>query len=864
MHALTNQIESGHSELKTWRAYLREKREALQASYEKNGSPSRLLGRHAKLIDHILQSIWEGMEFPPSVALLAVGGYGRGELYPHSDVDVLILLEDEPNESVNTQLEKLVGMFWDMGLEIGHSVRTLEECIQEAKKDITVQTNMLETRLLSGDKNLFKLFCSAVTSTLDQRVFYEAKYLEQQQRYNRFHDTSYNLEPNIKESPGGLRDLQNILWISKASGLGHTWRELADQGLITADEAKFIEHSERQLQTFRIQLHYLAKRREDRLLFDYQAVLAEKLGIHGIRHHQPSELLMRRYYRTAKRVRLMNEILLLNLRARIMPKASQETRILNDDFQITGGLLEIRHDAVFQNNQHAILESFLLAQQQTDVNGMGPQLLRALWRSQDLVDAEFRRDPANRRLFMEILRQPLDVTNALRHMNQYGILGRYLPAFGKIIGQMQHDLFHVYTVDEHILFVVRNLRRFTVPDLAYEYPLCSRLINNFARPEVLYIAGLFHDIAKGRGGDHSRLGSADARRFCRAHDLSEEDTDLVAWLVENHLVMSSTAQKQDLGDPEVIASFASRVKDERHLNALYLLTVADIRGTSPIVWNAWKGKLLEDLFRATRRYLGGELASSDKQLEARQLAALLLCRQQMLPEGAHQALWSQLDESYFMRHEANEIAWHTRLLYDKVNTAAPIVRARVSNRAEGIQVMIYTHSKPGLFALICGFFERVNYNIVEAKIFTTAHGYSLNSFLVLDEGNTASHYRDLLNFIEYELTSLLKAESPREAPVKGRLSRHLKHFPIEPMVSIRPDEKGIYHIISVTAGDRPGLLSSIAQVFLHHQIQIHTAKITTLGERAEDTFLITAKDDILNNSKAVVKLETDLLEVLRT
>jgi [protein-PII] uridylyltransferase len=427
---------------------------------------------------------------------------------------------------------------------------------------------------------------------------------------------------------------------------------------------------------------------------------------------------------------------------------------------------------------------------------------------------------------------------------------------------MQHDLFHAYTVDEHTLFVVRNLRRFTVPEYAHEFPLCSRIIEGFARQEILLAAALFHDIAKGRGGDHSRLGARDARRFCRQHGLDEEDTGLVCWLVENHLVMSATAQKQDISDPDVIAAFAARAGDERHLSALYLLTVADIRGTSPQVWNAWKGKLLEDLYQATLRYLGerGQTPAATY-LEERQAEALSLLSRHAFPAGEHLPLWRQLDDSYFLRHDANEIAWHARVLHGHENAPAPLVRARVAPIGEGLQVLIYSPAHDYLFARICSFFERAHYNIAEAKIHTTRHGYALDSFVVLDEGQRASHYRDILNYVEHELALYLTDASLPEPAQKHRLSRQSRHFPIPPQVNIAPDEKNTYHILSLVAGDRPGLLSQVAEVLVKHHVHLHTAKITTLGERAEDTFLITG--DILQKPKEILRLETDLLERLQ-
>jgi [protein-PII] uridylyltransferase len=445
-------------------------------------------------------------------------------------------------------------------------------------------------------------------------------------------------------------------------------------------------------------------------------------------------------------------------------------------------------------------------------------------------------------------------------MNQYGILGRYLPVFGRIVGQMQHDLYHVYTVDEHILMVIRNLRRFTEPQHAHEYPLCSRLIGDFARTEVLYIAALFHDIAKGRGGDHSRLGSKDARRFCRQHGLSDEDTRLVSWLVEQHLAMSLTAQKQDIGDPAIIAAFADKVETERRLAALYLLTVADIRGTSPRVWNAWKAKLLEDLFLATQARLTGRAGPRrlDDSLEARRIEAIRQLRLYAVPEAAEQLLWRRLDSVYFQRHSADEIAWHARQLYFRVEGTEPVVRARLSRGGVGLQVMIYVPDQKALFARICSFFGNARLSILEAKVYTTRHGYALDTFTVQDPANAEAAYRAVINYVEFELKKLLAARSPVEPPPIGRISRHLKHFPLTPEVRLFPDDKGTHYILEIVAGDRPGLLARIAYTLTSANVNVASAKINTLGDRAEDVFLIDGAR--LHDEAALLKLETTLYD----
>ena len=846
--------------LARWRESLKEGRARLAEAYFRHRNAGALLRDHAGLVDDILAEVWRGSSLPPHYALVAVGGYGRGELFPYSDVDLLILLEAPPDIEAQRVLEMAIGLFWDIGLEVGHSVRTLDQCLDESAKDVTVQTNLLEARLLQGDAGLFKRLREALRRALDRPAFLAAKLLEQQQRHGRFHDTAYNLEPNLKENPGGLRDLQTVLWISQALMLGSTWKELVAQDLITPQEARLIRRHEQFLQHLRIGLHYLAKRREDRLLFDFQEPLAQQLGLAARRNRSASEHLMQRYYRTAKAVGLMNEILVLNLRARVEPRHDARPFPLGPRFQARQQLLEARREDLFEREPDAVLECFLLLQRHSDLKGICAPTLRALWRAVPLIDHHFRANPVNRAHFMAIFREPRGLTHTLRRMNQYGVLGRYLPAFGRIVGQMQHDLFHVYTVDEHTLMVVRNLRRFTIPELSHEFSLCSRLIGTFERPEVLYLAGLFHDIAKGRGGDHSRLGKADARRFCQHHGLSGDDGALVAWLVEHHLFMSAVAQKQDISDPAVIADFAAKVMDQRHLTALYLLTVADIRGTSPKVWNAWKGRLLESLYHAACRHLCGD-APRGEQMQQRQAEALRLLRQETVPDAAAAHLWAKLDDSYFLRHEAQEIAWHARVLEKVADDGQPVVRARLAPSGEGLQVMIYTPHRDDLFARICGFFEQVNFNIVEARIHSTRHRYALDSFVVLDEEQRATHYRDILSYIEYELAQQLRASRPLPAPLRGRISRHLRHFPITPQVAIRPDDRGSYHVLSVTAGDRPGLLSTMAQVFLEHKIHLFTARINTLGERAEDTFLISGEP--LANSKALLRFEGDLLQSLQ-
>ncbi len=850
-------IASAHATLHaSLRARLKQGRTRLAQQFMAKPRPRVYLHQHARLVDEILQAL-SAQLLPAHMAVIAVGGYGRGELYPASDVDVLLLIPVEPGGADQASLESWIQACWDAGLEIGHSVRTVGACTDEADQDISVETALLEARLLWGNRPLHTLFQQCFQQRFNPARFVEAKLLESRSRHIRFEDSAYKLEPNIKESPGGLRDLQVIMWLARATGLPPSWKGLARAGLLSDAEARRIAAKETTLALLRIHLHLLSKRREDRLAFDFQAELAVRIGLPPTTERQASEQLMQRYYRAARQVMLINEILCPALQQLVAPE-NIPTRPIDSEFRARGNAIGLCDEQLFEHDPTAILRAFLAAMQHLSAPAFEATTLRALWRAQRLIDAGFRANPLNHAAFLAILRQPKGVTWALQAMSRYGILGRYIPAFGRVTGQMQHDLFHVYTVDEHILTVLRNVRRFRVAEFAHEYPLASRLIAEFDKPELLCLAALFHDIAKGRGGDHSESGRADARQFCRRHGLPEGDTELVAWLVQEHLSMSRTAQKEDLSDPEVIATFAAKVGMPRRLAALYILTVADIRGTSPKVWNAWKGKLLEDLYHATLAHLSGRQDSGDyhaKQNEARAKLALYGIR----PDAADE-LWKTLDESYFLRFEAQEIAWHARMLWQKLNRPAGVVRARLSQVGEGMQVLVYCADQADLFARICSFFARHQFNVVEAKIHTTHNHYALDSFQVLDDGQRDIRYRDFLPFVEHELGRALDPAHASVPVPATRISRRLKHFPIQPQVEIRPDERRRYHILSITCGDRVGLLHSIAQVFLRHDINLYSAKILTLGERVEDRFLI--RGDSLAKNLTLLALEQDLLAAL--
>lgn len=821
----------------------------------------RGLTRH---VDATLADLWAHAGMPPGAALVAVGGYGRGELFPYSDVDVLVLLPaGQGADAQRAAIEGFITACWDIGLEIGSSVRTVDECVDEAKRDVTVQTALLESRFVCGTRKLFGAFKDATRAALDPAAFLRAKLLEMQQRHVKYEGTPYSLEPNCKESPGGLRDLQVVIWVARAAGLGRTWTELAATGLITPFEVSQLVKHEGTLKLIRARLHVVAGRREDRLVFDLQTAVADSFGYRATKGQRSSEVLMHRYYWAAKAVTQLNQILMLNIEERVSGSEAAPMRPLNPRFLDRAGTLEVASDDLYLKNPHAILETFLVFTQTPGLSGLSARTLRALYNARNVMDADFRRDPVNRALFIEILRQPRGVTHAFRLMNQTSVLGRYLWVFRRIVGRMQHDLFHVYTVDQHILMVLRNVRRFFIPEHAHEYPFCSQLALTWDAPWLLYVAALFHDVAKGRGGDHSDLGAVEVRRFCREHGIGRDDAQLVEFLVKHHLTMSRIAQKEDLSDAAVIGAFAKFVGTERRLTALYLLTVADIRGTSPKVWNAWKGKLLEDLYRLTLRALGGAKPNLDAEIEARKAEARQnLALHSALP-GTEEPLWKTLEISYFVRHDAADIAWHARSLWRHIDTTEPVVRARISSVGEGLQVLVYAPDQPDLFARICGYFDSAGFSIQDAKIHTTRAGYALDTFQVVSTrlaGASQSDYRDLISLVETQATAALGSSGPLPEPSRGRVSRRVRSFPVVPRVTLHPDERAQRWLLTVSASDRSGLLYAIARVLAKHRINLQLAKVSTLGERVEDTFLVDGP--ALQQPKAQLRIESELLDAV--
>ena len=847
MSSKSHAVKNADSILATLRAQIQTGNQTLRQQFS-NGAPvAELLHARSQNIDEVLSHAWGHIWLSPSpkdAALVAVGGYGRSELHPGSDIDLLILLADDQHEGYQKSIERFITLLWDMGLDVGHSVRTVLECVQEAIQDVTIATNLMEARLLIGSAELFQNMCRAIgpANIWPAREFFAAKLQEQANRHRKYHDTAYNLEPNIKDGPGGLRDIQTIVWVAQRHFGTASLYDLIGHDFLTQTEYATLVDGQHFLWQIRFGLHTLTERREDRLLFDHQRSLAQQFGYRDDGHTLAVEQFMKRYYRTVMELSRLNEMLLqLFEEAILYADTPHEPVPINKRFQARNNFIEVTHAKVFQHHPFALLEIFLLLAQHPELKGVRASTIRLIRDHRYLIDDSFRTDQRCRSLFMELLRQGRGIAHELQRMNRYGVLAAYLPVFANIVGQMQHDLFHVYTVDEHTLFLVRNLRRFALPELAHEFPLCSEIFQQLPKTELLYIAGLFHDIAKGRGGDHSELGAADALAFCLHHGLSQYDARLVSWLVKHHLVMSSTAQRQDLSDPDVINAFAERVGDQMHLDYLYLLTVADIRATSPALWNSWKNALLAELYLSTQRALRRDLVhpvNQHERLRETQHQAQQLLQQYDLQQSTLETLWRELEDDYFLRHSADEIAWHAQAILRASPQDLPLILVRQQTHRGGTEIFLYTHDQDHLFAATTTALDQLGLTIMDARIITARNGYTLDTYIVLEESGAAISGAHRIGEIASTLKRQLLAPDMVEQ-VTRRVRRQLKHFPITTQVSFRQDERHQRTIMEVISADRPGLLSKIGRAFISCGVRLQNAKVATFGARAEDIFFIT-------------------------
>ena len=856
-------VADGRPEL-TPRQFFDSERQRIAAAWEETRQPTQYLKSHSLALDKAVTMMIGRSGLPADrLAVAAVGGYGRAELYPYSDIDVLVLLSEEAgsDEALRGQVAAFVTALWELGLTVGASVRTESEFLSEAAKDVSVATTYLESRLIWGNAELYTRAREAFEKDLDAGRFFRDKMLELARRHQKFADSPYSLEPNIKESPGGLRDLQVFLWCAQAAGFAQSIPDMKTAGLITEREMHTLIQCSEHLAAIRITLHLMTRRHEDRLLFDVQEDLAAKFGYTATLQLRRSEAFMKRYYLNAKAVVQMSVIQLQAIADRLFGGTDKVKPVeIEPAFVARGDEMDITADDVFRRDPNAILRTFYVYHSHPELTRLSTRLLRALWHAAPEIDEAYRRNPVNQATFMDIIRMPKGAYHSLKLMNMWGVLGRILPPFRHIVGQMQHDLYHIFTVDQHTLRVVRNIRRFARSEFAHEYPFCSQIMAEFPEPWRLTLAGLFHDIGKGQGGQHSRIGAEKVREFCEAFHLGEETADFLAFLVREHLTMSRTAQKTDISDPEIVKRFVEIVGTKERLDALYLLTVSDIRATSPKVWTPWKGQLLETLYRSARDMLAGTSpdCSHEHAMAERQQQTLKLLGDRV-PAAEREKLWRELNVVYFMRHSPEEIAWHTEVLAGRTETTEPIVELQRNEKLGGILVLLYLPDRRDLFLRAVAALGKSGLSVVDARIHTTRHGWALDTFLVTDRFERLDP--DALDAkIRRDLTAILTGDAPLPPAPKGRLSRRSRHFPTRTMVSSLPDESGRAWILSIVCTDRLGLLYSISEVLARYHVNLQTAKIATLGERAEDVFLIDGA--ALADDDRLLALEADLVEAV--
>ncbi|GHC24457.1 [protein-PII] uridylyltransferase [Aidingimonas halophila] len=845
------ELAGSRSPIAPFKEALREIQSRLDARFRAGADIRDLIYGRAWCLDQLLSVAWSQYDWPDDgIALLAVGGYGRGELHPHSDIDLLLLLENDDDAPYREALTGFVTFLWDIGLEIGHSVRSLDDCEREARDDVTVITNLLETRTLAGPERLREKMRERLAT---HRVwpadrFFEAKWQEQIARHYRYNNSEYHLEPNIKSSPGGLRDIQMIGWVAKRHFGTLSYEDAVNNGFMNDAELRILSQGQAFLWQVRYALHMLTGRAEDRLLFDHQQAVAELFGYRDTPERLAVEQFMKRYYRHVTALAGLNDMLLQHFDEVIL-RADEvlETKPLNSRFEIKGGYIQARHQNVFHYRPAALLELFLLMSQHPEIEGVRASTIRLIRDNRHRIDDQFRDDVRHQSLFMELLRSGGNVARQLRRMNRYGVLGKYLPEFGQAVGLMQHDLFHVYTVDAHTLRLLKVVQRFREPEGRDAFPVAAVLVHQLPKLELLWIAGLYHDIGKGRGGDHSLIGARDAEAFCERHGLSPRDTRLVSWLIEHHLLMSKTAQKRDISDPDVIRDFAAQMRDEVHLDYLYVLTVADINATNPSLWNGWRAILLRQLHAETKRALRRGLENPpdrddwvrETRAEARSLLSTVGAELNRVDR-----LWESLGEDYFLQYAPSEIVWQTQGILDHGGSVLPLIltSAPAEDTAEGgTKVFIHTRSADDLFAATAAAMEQLGLSIHDARIATSSNNWTLNTFIVLDEHDEPIRDPARLEAIRHYLVEEL--DDPDDYPqiVTRHTPRQLRHFQVPTQVAIEQDPANERTMLELVAPDRPGLLARIGRIFMEQDIALSTAKIATLGERVEDVFFITDK-----------------------
>ncbi|TDT43200.1 UTP--GlnB (protein PII) uridylyltransferase GlnD [Halospina denitrificans] len=848
---LAGDIATAKSPVVPVREHLAQVQQAMAEAFRAGTDVRSLVFGRSRIMDAILHLLWNQspLSEAQNLSLIAVGGYGRGELHPYSDIDLLILTGEDNADSWQDALSNFLTLLWDLGLDIGHSVRSIEECVSAAREDATILTNLLETRHIAGNTTLPETLRERAysTETLSDRDYFAAKRREQQARHRKYGATEYNLEPNIKGAPGALRDIQTIMWIARRHfGLADP-SDLVRFSILSDEEFTLLREGETFLWQLRYGLQLLAGRNENRLLFDYQLDLARMLGFEDKDDQLGVELMMQAYYRCVLGLAELADAILQHLDEVILrAEDPEDIRPLNRRFQIRNNYLEATNTQVFAYAPYSLLEIFVLLAQHPEVEGIRAPTIRAIRAHRHLIDDAFRQNLACNSLFMELLRTPHELDTTLSYMKRYNVLGRYLPEFGRIIGQMQHDLFHVYTVDAHTIRVISNMVLMQTEEGRDQFPLASRLVHQLPKLELLYVAGLFHDVAKGRGGDHSELGAIDATRFCEQHYLSDRDTKLVAWLIENHLLMSLTAQKCDISDPAIIREFARKIPSRVHLVYLYILTVCDIAATNPTLWNTWRDSLLRQLYIETRRVLRRGIDSPfdrNDWIRATCEEARDMLRAQGYSNESIDEVWNTLDDDFFLQDATIDIVWQTAAIIRHGSDPKPLVMIRdtTGGPTDGYtHIIIYVRDRRALFAATTAVLEQVHLNIVDARILSGEGAHNLSSYIVVDEqGQPLGKDPERRDHIQHRLVEELSHPDDYPAIIERRVPRKLKHFAFPTEVTISTDTANQRTILEVVTPDRPGLLARIGRILLEQHIRLVSAKIATLGERVEDIFFVT-------------------------
>lgn len=872
---LQEELDQGQQPIAPYKQAIEDVCRYLDSEFRAERNIRELIKLRAVFIDQLLSCIWRQYNWSESDAcLVAVGGYGRGELHPHSDIDLLILISDSDKVSTGN-IEQFIALLWDIKLDIGHSVRTVSECVEEAVKDITVTTSLMESRPLEGSTKLHQelKLRTAPDKIWSSSAFFSAKREEQIQRHRKFANTEYNLEPNVKSSPGGLRDTQMIVWFALRHFGVSDVHTLANMGFLQAEEIEILENGQSFMWRVRYALHMIAGREEDRLLFDHQRELAGIFGYQDSDIRLAVEQFMQQYYRWALALSQLNEVLMQYFDEAIIRACEPEQILeLNARFRVRNGYIEVCNDKVFERDPGALLEVFLLMSQHQYIDGVRASTIRLIRENRDRINDQFRADPRNQKTFMDLLCAQHKVALQLRRMNRYGILGQYLPEFGNIIGQMQHDLFHIYTVDAHILEVVKNMRRFQYQDMREKFPVAARIVKRLAKLELLYIAGLYHDIAKGCGGDHSILGSENARNFCENHSISKRDTNLVCWLVENHLIMSSVAQRKDISNPDVIQEFALQVGDQTHLDYLFALTVADINATNPTLWNTWRASLMRQLYAETKRALRRGLENPvDKQdwIEETQQQAIEQLEDLGFTEIEVKGLWRYLGDEYFLHERAEDVVWHTEAIAQHADKRRPLVLLKESSEIEfegATQIFIYTEVFNYLFSVITAALEQLNLSVQDARLYSSGHNMTLDTFFVLDaDGQSIGEDGERINYIKQVILDHIQDATQYPEIVQRRTPRNIKALSTPTSTRMATDPTKKVTVLEIATPDRPGLLARVGKIFFDFDLKLQAAKITTLGERVEDIFFITDQNnapiedpEFCESIQAAIRTELDI------